>query len=507
MNATTDGLAVAVAAPHSLAVEAGAEAARSGGNALDAALAAAAVLVVAYPHQCSLGGDLTALVGDVDGSVSAVLSLGAAPAAVDVAALRAAGERMPRRGPLTVTVPGVLAGWEELARCGSRLGLRAPLLRAASLASGGAAVAPGLARAIADSRETVAADPGLAALFLADGEPLSAGAPLVQPALAGTLEAIAADPADFYRGPIAADLAGALRDAGAWMDAEDFASHHAERSLPLTLDAGDRRWWAAPAPAQGATVLALLGGDRAAPLRLARASQAARGRLLGDPRGRDIDLDGMLRPGPGTPAGPLPHGAGDTVAVAAIDSEGRAVALIQSVFQTFGAGLLEPRTGVVLQNRGTAFSLRPGHPAEIGPGLRPPHTLCPLLGEDGETRAAVGCQGGSAQPLILSQVAAAALDPGADLDQLLAAPRWVVGDRELGFESETVLAEPGAEAPLRPELGEEGAPRLVLGAAREDRCGHVQVARLSRERLDAAADPRADGTSAVIAGDGPGRDS
>lgn len=516
MTAAPDS-AVALAAPHPLAVAAGEEAARAGGNALDAALAAAAVLVVAYPHQCALGGDLTALVREPGGSVTAVLSLGAAPAAVDADALRAAGERMPRQGALTVTVPGIVAGWAELAGLGARLGLRAPLLRAAALAAEGTPVVPGLARAIVDRLDGVAADPGLAAIFLSDGEPLAAGAPLVQPALARTLEAVAAEPRAMYEGEIAAALVDFLRAGGSAMSEADFAAHAAERPEPLawtqplpTLSpsgrqsahhsAGAARWWAAPPPAQGATALAMLGDAGEGPLARARAAQAARARLLGDPRGGEVDLDGLLAPAPLEPAAQPPRGTGDTVAVTAIDSEGRAVTLIQSVFQTFGSGLLEPRTGVVLHNRGAAFSLQPGHPAEVAGGRRPPHTLCPLIGEAEGVSAAVGCQGGSAQPLILSQVAAGALDPGASLDAVLAAPRWVVGDRELGFEAETVLAEPGAEAALAPELAAEGAPPLVLGADREDRCGHVQVARAVDGRLEAAADPRADGTAAVVPG-------
>ena len=499
MTAAADSGGVAVAAPHPLAVEAGTAAAATGGNALDAALAAAAVLVVAYPHQCALGGDLTALVREPDGSVVAVLSLGAAPAGVDVEALRADGDRMPKQGALSVTVPGIVAGWRKLAELGAKLGLGPPLRRAAALAADGVAVAPGLARAIVERREAVAADPGLRELFLPAGETLAAGAPLVQPALAATLSTLVDDPAAIYEGEVAAALVAALRAAGSAMAAEDFEAHAAERPEPLTLEAGPARWWAAPPPSQGATALALLGPDRGeGPLARARAAQAARARLLGDPRAGEVDVDGMLDPAPPLPATPAPHGSGDTVAVTAAVSEGRAVTLIQSVFQTFGAGILEPTTGIVLHNRGSAFSLQPGHAAEIGPGRRPPHTLCPLLGEVGEVRAAVGCQGGSAQPLILSQVAAGALDPGADLDTTLAAPRWVVGDRELGFAAETVLAEPGAEAPLAAELAAADTPPLVAGSPREDRCGHVQVVRSVGGRLEAAADPRADGTSAIV---------
>jgi gamma-glutamyltranspeptidase len=310
-----------------------------------------------------------------------------------------------------------------------------------------------------------------------------------------------------YAGDIAAALVAFLQEGGSAMSTSDFAHHAAERPEPLTQTEGEVTWWAAPPPSQGATALALLGpgaagppgGTVPGPLARARAAQAARAAYLGDPRGGGIDVDAMLDPGAAPAAAAPPRGTGDTVAITAVDDEGRSVALIQSVFQTFGAGLLEPRTGIVLHNRGSAFSLVPGHPAEIGPGRRPPHTLCPLLGERGETRAAIGCQGGSAQPLILSQVAAAAIDPDAALDTALAAPRWVVGDRELGYESETVLVEPGAEAALAPELDLPDAPPLVTGAAHEDRCGHLQIARdLGAGKLEAAADPRADGRGACI---------
>jgi gamma-glutamyltranspeptidase len=524
--------AVAVAAPHPLAVAAAEEAVAEGGNALDAALAAAALLVVAYPHQCALGGDLTALVRDPDGEVTAVLSLGAAPIGVDAAALRAetgsrlsrqarqvttggaepaaAAARMPKQGALAVTVPGIVAGWSELAGLGATLGLRAPLLRAAAAAADGVEVAPGLARAIVDRAEAVQSDPGLRAVFTDAGAGLGAGATLRQPQLAVTLERLAHDPAQMYAGDIAAALVAFLQEGGSATSTADFAAHTAERPEPLTQTEGDVTWWAAPPPSQGATVLALL-GDADDPLARARAAQAARAAYLGDPRGAEIEVNAMLDPGAAPAAAAPPRGTGDTVAITAVDDEGRSVALIQSVFQTFGAGLLEPRTGIVLHNRGSAFSLVPGHPAEIGPGRRPPHTLCPLLGErvardrsrspaanGTPVRAAIGCQGGSAQPLILSQVAAAAVDPDAALDAALARPRWVVGDRELGYEAETVLVEPGAEAALAPELDLPDAPSLVTGTAREDRCGHVQIARdLGAGKLEAAADPRADGRGIV----------
>lgn len=486
--------AVAVAAPHGGAVDAAEAAVAAGGNAIDAALAAAAVLVVAYPHQCSLGGDLTALVRRPDGRVEALLSLGAAPRGIDVDGLRAAGAGMPGQGPQPVTVPGVVAGWIALAGLGARLGLTPPLRRAAALAAGGTPAVPGLLRAIEARREAVEADPGLRATMLPDGRPLGAGDALLQPALAATLHELADDPGSFYRGPVAERLAAGLRALGSAIDADDLAAHEVERPEPLSAELAGVRWWAAPPPSQGATALALLDPEIPGDL-LARARDAhdARRRLLGDPRGGPIDVAGMRRPAPAHgPAVPAPPATGDTVAVTAVDEEGRSVVLIQSVFQTFGAGILEPTTGIVLHNRGATFVLDAEHPAALGPGRRPPHTLCPLLGEGPGVRVALGCQGGRAQPLILAQVAAATADPGTDLRDALAVPRWVVGDRDLGFAAEAVLAEAGAAVP--PGSGLE----VVAGGLHEDRCGHVQAARATAAGLEAAADPRADGRAAVV---------
>jgi len=359
MSVAVDSGTVAIAAPHGHAVDAAAEAIAEGGNALDAALAAAAMLVVAYPHQCALGGDLTALVRDSGGEVTAVLSLGAAPAAVDVAALRAAGARMPSQGALAVTVPGMVAGWLELVGLGATLGLRAPLLRAAAAAADGVPVADGLARAIVLELEAVEADPGLRSIFTRDGVPLAAGEELRQPALAATLETLAADPSQIYGGETAAALVDFLRAAGSAISSEDFAAHAVERPQPLTATEGDRRWWAAPPPSQGATALALLGPSDT-PLARALAAQAARDSFLGDPRGGAIDVAAMLAPQAASGAASGAYGSGDTVAISAVDDAGRSVVLIQSVYRTFGAALLEPRTGI------SSPAIRPRSPAAGG---------------------------------------------------------------------------------------------------------------------------------------------
>jgi gamma-glutamyltranspeptidase len=497
--------AVAIAAPHGLAVDAAREAVSAGGNAVDAALAAAAILAVVYPHQCSLGGDLTALLRRPDGSVEAILSLGAAPAAVDVAALRARGAGMPRQGPDSVTVPGVVAGWTALAAGEARLGLAAALERAAAVAADGVPVADGLRRAVRDRIDAVRADPGLRELLLRDdGEPAQE---LRQPALADTLAELAGDPGGFYDGALAKRLARGLGALGSPITTEDLAEHEARSERPLVLDAPGVRWWAAPPPAQGATALAMLDSTLPGDLfQRARAAHAARARLLGDPRGGPIDVAGLSRPGAAdTDAPPAVAAAGDTVAICAVDDEGRSASLIQSVFQTFGAGLLEPGTGIVLHNRGGAFVLladpaaHSRHPGRLGPGLRPPHTLCPMLAEGQGMRVALGCQGGRAQPLILAQVGPDTVSADHRLEAILGRPRWVLGDRDLGFGAETLLTEPGATS-LSPEDQPDCGPAVVTATGPDDRCGHVSVARCTDGVLDAAADPRADGRAVVVAG-------
>ncbi|MER6961549.1 gamma-glutamyltransferase, partial [Streptomyces sp. NPDC000618] len=558
-----DGGELALAPPLPAAVTSARRAAARGGNAMDAALAAAAALTVVYPHQCSLGGDLIALVHAPDGTVRALLSVGAAAAGTDVEALRAADSRMPAQGPQTVTVPGVVAGWAALAETYGTPGALGTALRdAAALAGEGATVSAGLARAIRDNEARVKADPGLSTLLTGpDGRPVTEGDPLPQPRLATVLDELAADPWSFYGGAVAERLATGLHDLGSPLTAADLEAHRAEftepvevelvadgptsadvvgaeavRTEPANVKAGDTeavgaeavgadavdtdpvsvRWWAAPPPSQGAVLPALLAAAAGATGRSAvertrvlaarcQDAAAARDRLLGDPRGQRLDLDGLLDPAP--LAGALPprppfRPSGDTVAVTAVDSSGLAVSLIQSVYQTFGSGLCDPGTGIVLHNRGSAFSLLPGHPGLLRPGARPPHTLCPVIGRSPALLLAAGCQGGRAQPQILAQTLPGLADPDADPDAVLADPRWVIGARDIGFEEQTLLAEPGSVPDSTPTVS-PGLP-VVTAPGPSDLAGHVQVVRLTHDgRLDAASDPRADGGTVHLAAGTP----
>jgi gamma-glutamyltranspeptidase len=480
----------AVAAPHTAALEA---ARAAGGNALDLALAAATTLVVAYGHQNAIGGDLIALVREPDGRVHAVLSVGAAPMGVDVDAIRATHDRMPGQGPFAVNVPGMVAGWDALAGLGATVSLEHHLRAAATLAESGVPVVPGLAGAIAARGDAIAADPGLRGVF----GTLKAGDLLVQPALAASLRTLADEGIGaMYGGSIGARIAAFLHSLGSAMTVEDLAAHRAEITSPLTEEALGATWHVAPPPSQGVGLLAMLRGGVPLTLGTARRANAARDRLLGDPRAGEIDIEALLA---GLePVDTIVHGvprpAGDTVAIAAADDEGRAVTLIQSLYQHFGAGLLEPETGITLQNRAGAFFLEEGHPGVLAPGARPPHTLCPSIVIAGDSVIAAGCQGGRGQPQFLAQIAADVVDPESDLAAAVARPRWAVGQAGPGLES--VLAEPGAEAP-EAEAAEAGLPFERLPAL-TGACGHVQTARIGPGGLSAGSDPRADGGALIL---------
>src|SRR4051812_1061605 len=481
---------LALAAPERAAVRAGCRAARRGGTAVDAALAAAAALAVTLPNQCGLGGDLLAVVRRPDGSMVAVDGAGTAARRVDVEAQRRRGAAMPDDGPDTVTVPGAVAGWAVLHGLGAALPWPAIFADAIALAEDGTAVAPDLGAAIARERARLQADPGLRPWIA-----LRAGEVLRQPALAATLRAIAADgPGALYVGAVGADLVAALaarvgaaprrpgrlhgaRAAGA----ERERRRRADRHLPPAV-----RGRRAPP-----------GAGRARPRRRAR-------RRLADPAVAgdgadwldDARVDPVLRPSTRPAPAAWPTAAGDTVAVVAADGEGWAVSLVQSLFEAFGAGIRDPQTGIVVHNRGTSFSLEASHPNVLAPGKRPAHTLTPLVvGRGGALAAVRGTMGGARQPAILLQVLSRLL-AGATPQQAVAAPRWVVDAASGGVPG--VLVEPGLEPVALAALRASGLPVRAPGDWSQA-AGHAQAIAVGPDgALQAGSDPRADGTACVI---------
>ncbi|MGH7318581.1 MAG: gamma-glutamyltransferase, partial [Candidatus Rokuibacteriota bacterium] len=228
------GKRYAIATPHRAATEAGVAAFEDGGNAVDAALAAAIVLAVVYPHMCGVGGDLFALVQALNGQTIALNASGAAPIAIDVDAIRDAGDTMPEYGPLTITVPGAVSGWAALAKLGADLAFERAFQPAIAHARDGVPVASSLQSGLAWEPSRLFADPGMREVFARDNTPLAEGDMLVQPALAATLEAVAGEgPSALYGGEVGARLVAELRAIGSPMSLQDLADHRAELDSPI----------------------------------------------------------------------------------------------------------------------------------------------------------------------------------------------------------------------------------------------------------------------------------
>jgi len=513
----------AVASPHEYATRAGEQAFAAGGNAIDAALAAAAALTVVYPHQCAIGGDLFALVDD-GRWVHAINGSGVLPAAYDAATVRAHYSEMPDHGPLSITTPGVIAAWEQIAGIGSALGLPAALSEAIRAADEGFAVSRSLAAGVVGRAEVLKRNDAMRQWLFPDGKPVVQGDTLRLPALAETLRRIAEGGADeFYRGLTAERIAAGMAEIGGPLSAADLAAHRTDVTEPLVLDHAGASVLTSPPNSQGFVLLETLAALQAvgatldapedALWRLLAALQGAEDReaLLCDPTVAPIAMPALLDPnrlrerlqarrGPSELLASRQIPAhGDTVAVCAMDEEGRAVSLIQSCFQTFGSGVLEPRSGVIFHNRARGFSLQPGAPNPPTPGTRPAHTLMPLLlRRDGKTVASLGTMGGRAQPQILMQILGGALDLQRPLVDTLAAPRWVFGVRDVGFERPTLAIEADAPAEFDQSLRVEGLD-LARVPARNEITGHTNAVRIGANgALEAATDPRSDGLAVVV---------
>lgn len=502
----------AVSASHHLATEAGARALRAGGNAIDAAIAAAAALCVVYPNNVALGGDLVALVRAPDGRISFVNATGRAARGETLEALRARhGGHLPERGIDTVTVPGGVRGWSTLAGLGGRLSWSERLGSARDLARDGHPTSRSVARAIRIDRAALEADEGCRALFLPGGRPLDEGEPLAQPALAATFDAlIAGGPDAFYAGPLADAWIGSLRERGSRVDREDVASYTPVLDEPISATFAGVEVVTSPPNTQGFALLRTLralvadgtgdplGRDAGRLAHLFHDANTVRSALLADPDVAPVALEELLAAS--APAGEESAEAvahGDTVGLVAVSDDGWAVSLVQSVYWAFGAAILDPVTGVLFQNRGTSFSLDASRPSAFGGGRRPPHTLMPVLAlRDGELAFALATMGGQAQAQIHTQLLLRLLD-GASPIEATSAPRWVVGAQDDGDGPRTVTIEADVPEATRASLGSSGLdPKSV--PPRTETLGHSNVISVTEDGYDAASDPRSDGSAVVV---------
>lgn len=509
----------AVATPHRLATEAAVAAFQAGGNSVDAALAASAVLAVVYPHMCGIGGDLFAIVSD-QGATVVVNGSGAAAAGMDADWVRAKHGEMPAHGPLSVSVPGAVCAWNLLAERFGKLGLSAAMTPAIQAATRGVPVSSSVARAIVKHRDRLAADPGLSALFLPGGRPLGAGEPLVQPALASTFRAVWQDGSRaFYEGSVASRLVAGLAALGSRLTVEDFVRHETEVTTPLARRYREFEVLVPPPNSQGFVLLEILGcveqglltpdhlgpdGARLASIFLLASMD--RDRYLADPAVAAVPVAELLsaahtqelldasKHAVGSGGMTRPAG-GDTVGIVAAQEGGPWVSINHSLYDAFGSGILEPETGIICHNRGSHFSLDPGSPNLLVGSKRPAHTLMPVMVmRDGSPIAASATMGGSAHAQIHAELLMAVLDRNSDSEEAVAQPRWLVGGMQRNGGSGLVAE--GRVPDHVVEMMNAAGYSVQMLADWDEQVGHSQmVTRTGDGRLAAAADPRADGAA------------
>ncbi|CAN5700370.1 gamma-glutamyltransferase [soil metagenome] len=513
---------VAIAAPHAAAVDAARDIVAAGGTVVDAAVAAAAVLTVVYPHMCSIGGDAIMMLRRPDGTRLCLNASGAYGTEPSAAGRLRELASMPVIGPLAVSVPGLVSGWAKLLELGGSMPVATLLEPAIELARRGFPVSPNLARALGQEAATLAGDPGCRATLFNGSRPLALGETLTQDALGDTLAALARNGLDdYYRGTTAARLAAAWQRLGVPITKDDLARHQVSVEAPLTGDFGDYTVSTAAPNSQGYALLYSLGAVQAGATQghspdagiLAEiffAANAHRDRYLADPRWAPFDVDGLLtqqsyrdaydqaagRIGSGLRHGvtPSPKPTGDTIGIAAVCADGTAVSLIQSVFHSFGAQLLDPSTGVLLHNRASFFSLDPHSPNRVEPGKRPGHTLVPVIVEHREGAvAAHSTMGGKAQTQIHTQLLLRC-GPGVGAQEVVAAPRFIVGARRPGQGEDHVMVEPTLDDVAVEQLRRTSL-NMEEGLHLDDDAGHSMIARVGANGvLDAGADPRSDGS-------------
>ncbi len=515
-----------VSSDHPLATQEGLRVLQAGGNAVDAALVMAGVLAVVRPHMNGVGGDAFILYYEASsGRVYALNGSGRAGALATPAFFRDKGlDEVPSTGAMSVSVPGAVAAWWDVNQRFGSMPFARLLEPAIHYARDGFPVSTRLAE---DFREQGGSlNEAGRALYLPGGEPPPVGSLLKNPALAATLERIAREgKAGFYQGPVARRLSAFLEAEGGYLRAGDFAAHTSTWVEPLRGDYLGHEMLVFPPNSQGIAQLELFGMAKSFDLKemghntsrylhtlieLKKLAFADRDRWVADPEKADIPVDQLLdsaylaararlvdpdraaasvEPGIGAKSGMDPGAqddSGDTVYLTVVDRDGNAVSWIQSNFAGFGSGLLEPETGVLLQNRGSLFTLEDGHPDQVAPNKRPFHTLTPMMAlRDGRLAFTLGTPGGDSQTQSLLQIVDNLLLFGMTPQEAIEAPRFRSNS------GVNVSIEYRVPASVRSELEAMGHDlRVVEGWTAT--FGGAQMIRIEPEfgTLTVASDPR-----------------
>jgi gamma-glutamyltranspeptidase / glutathione hydrolase len=460
---SVDGMA-ATSSP--LATVEAIEVLRAGGNAVDAAVTAAAVLSITEPHMTGIGGDCFALIGQPDGTIAGLNGSGRAAMAANEYWLKQS--RLNEVGPdsaHSVTVPGAVDGWSKLLARFGTMTLAEALQPAIRIAEDGTPVTPRVALDWAGQVARLSLSEGGRLHFLRHGRAPETGVVMRYPALAKSLRVIAREGRDgFYSGEIAEDIVSYLKSRGSLLTLEDFAGTRADWVEPLSACFEDHEIVELPPNGHGVTTLIALNilrhldlkrhaadsGERIhLEVEAMRLAWIYRNRHVADPEWVDVPIEEMLSEATAgrlaglisstkaitDPEGLVPRPQSDTVYLSAVDSKRMAVSFINSVYDPFGSAIVTPKTGITLQNRGACFVTDPAHPNCIGPGKRPLHTLMPgMIRRKQQITHSFGVMGGAYQPMGHLSVVVNRLLYQMDVQEALDFPRYFHAKGVLGLE-------------------------------------------------------------------------
>jgi gamma-glutamyltranspeptidase / glutathione hydrolase len=514
-----------VASEHPLASQAGAMILAHGGHAVDAAIAANAVMGVVAPMLNGVGGDLFAIVHDgKTGRLDGVNASGWAPASLTLDVLRDKGYGlMPQGGIHSVTVPGAVAGWELLAERFGQKPFSEILEPAIAIAEEGFPVPEMIAAEWAASENDLGADSNAAKTFLQDGRAPGVGEIFRNPSLAWTYRQIVeGGTRSFYRGDIADRVVACSDQQGGLLTATDLAEFTAHWVEPISTSYRGWNVYELPPNGQGIAALMMLNILENFPLREAgphsiegmhtmieakKLAYADMNRYVADPTFGEVPMAAMLSKTYGRmraklidptranghfAAGTLPPRGGDTTYLSVVDGEGNMVSLIQSNFSNFGSKLVPEGTGFALQNRGALFTLDPTHPNVLAPRKRPLHTIIPGFMSRRDVRIAFGIMGGWNQAQAHVQFVSNVVDHGMNIQEALEAPRFT----KLTFSGCGVLVEVRVSETVRKGLSRKGHEVQVQGPFSSAVGGGQSVMRNFATRVNAgASDPRKDGAA------------
>ncbi len=506
-----------------LAAQVGLQILVQGGNAVDAAVACAAVLNVVEPISTGVGGDMFALIWNArEKKVHALNGSGAAPAAASIEELHSKGHRsMPEFGPYSVTVPGTVHGWETLLAAHGTMTLAQALKPAIQYAEEGFPVTEVIAYQWQRVVDKIARLPSGQEMLI-DGRAPKQGDLMTIPTLGNTLRAISEGGSQaFYQGEIGEKIAAFVQEQGGWLVKEDLASHRSDWDEPISTDYRGVTCWECPPNGQGIAALEALNIAEGFDMRSMGAQSADRYhhlieamrlsfadgfRYIADPRQAPVPIEQLTSKAyaegrrslidssqamTSVPYGKV-FGESDTVYISCVDGQGNACSFINSIFSNFGSGMVVPGTGIVLHNRASLFSLDPEHPNSLAGGKRPYHTIIPAMTTvKGEFSLCYGVMGAYMQPQGHLQLINNMVDLDMNPQEAIDAPRFQVAGEE-------VILEEGVDPEVVRELEKRGhRVRIMAGLQRGGAGGMGGAQAIYRDPdsgvLWGGSEPRKDG--------------